>query len=216
MLANAPPNDPDSPTADRPSGYDDVSPEQLRRYVRSSIIKGVLGLVGLVAGMAFVGKYFDTELVLATTWVYDHLGLAGLAAILLLTDSFITPIPPDVLLIIIAKSALADSWWIVVPGLGVLSSGAGMIGWHLSRRVGDTRLMRLMFGRFRRRHRALVARYGTVAVALGALTPIPFSVTCWAAGIFQMPFKRFAWVTLLRIPRFVGYYLLIAWSVDLL
>jgi membrane protein YqaA with SNARE-associated domain len=204
---------PDSAGASEPERP--VTDEELRDYIRRNLVTGMIALGALIGALAIIGRYFETELLLVTTTVYQHLGFGGLAAILGVTDSFISPIPPDLLLVVIAKSQLAETWWIVVPSLGVVSSISGLLGWAISRRVGGTRIPQLLFGRFQRYNAALVERYGTLAVALGAITPIPFSVTCWTAGMFRLPFERVAWVTLLRIPRFVGYYLLIQWSVNL-
>ncbi len=220
-MANvAPPPDPPLPLSETdpgglPGREPPVTDEELHDYVRRNLISGLVALGALIGALAITGRYFETELLLVTTTVYEHLGFAGLAAILAVTDSFISPFPPDLLLVVIAKSQLAQTWWLAVPALGVLSSASGLLGWAISRRVGNTRIPRLIFGRFQRYNAALVERYGTLAVALGAVTPIPFSVTCWTAGMFRLPFERLAWVTLLRIPRFVAYYLMIEWSVNL-
>ena len=56
---------------------------------------------------------------------------------------------------------------------------------------------------------ALVERYGVIALAATALTPLPFSLGCWAAGALKMPFSTFFAVALLRIPRVAGYLALI-------
>ena len=220
MASLAPPPETPLPLSEPdPSGTPGTEPpvtnEELHDYVRRNLISGLVALAALIGALALTSRYFERELILVTTTVYEHLGFAGLAAILGVTDSVISPIPPDLLLVVVAKSKLAETWWIVVPTLGVLSSLSGLLGWAISRRVGRTRLPQLLFGRFQRYNAALVERYGTLAVALGAVTPIPFSVTCWTAGMFRLPFERVAWVTLLRIPRFVGYYLLIRWSVSL-
>jgi len=53
-------------------------------------------------------------------------------------------------------------------------------------------------------------RFGPIAVAIGALTPFPYSVTTWTAGMFNMPFKRMILPTMLRIPRLWIYY----WILD--
>jgi membrane protein YqaA with SNARE-associated domain len=58
----------------------------------------------------------------------------------------------------------------------------------------------------------MVQRYGRLTVALGALTPLPFSITCWCAGGLGMPLARFLPVSLLRVPRYVVYYLAIAYA----
>ncbi|MBN2191741.1 MAG: VTT domain-containing protein [Polyangiaceae bacterium] len=191
-------------------------PDWVGQYVRRTLLKGLVALILLVAGMAILGRFYTAELLAVTAWVNEQLGFVGLALLLVLTDAVITPVPPDLLLIVIANTELAQRWWLYVPTLGVISSGAGVLAWYLSSRLGHTRIPTLLFGRFRERNAAVVSRYGALAVALGALTPIPYSVTCWTAGLLHLPLRKLVWATLLRIPRFVGYYLLIAWSTHLL
>jgi membrane protein YqaA with SNARE-associated domain len=48
---------------------------------------------------------------------------------------------------------------------------------------------------------SLVRRYGLIALALATLTPLPYSLACWASGALGVPFFRFCAVSLLRIPR---------------
>ena len=56
-----------------------------------------------------------------------------------------------------------------------------------------------------------VRRYGAAALALGALSPLPFSICCWASGALKLRPDIFFVVALLRIPR-VAFYL---WLIDI-
>ena len=188
---------------------------ELQTYVRRSLVKALLFLVALVVGLGVAGLLYESELLAATTWVFDTIGLFGLMLILFLSDAVITPIPPDLVLVVLSNSWVHQQWWIAISLIGMLSSLAGNVAWLLSTRVGDTRWATLLFGRFRRTNRRLVAHYGRWAVALGALTPIPFSITCWTAGVLHLPWHEFGPVTLLRIPRYVGYYAAIAYADEL-
>jgi membrane protein YqaA with SNARE-associated domain len=185
---------------------------ELRAYIRRNVAYGLFMLLGLLVAVGLAGIFYDEELLAATHWIYSTFGVGGLMFIVFAADGFTAPIPPDLALVVIAKTTLSEWWWAVVPTLGVLSTIAGNIGWALGTRLGTTRLSRFLLGRFRDKHEVLVMRYGSWAVALGAMTPIPFSVTCWAAGIFRMQWRPFFWMSLLRIPRFVIYYLAIAYS----
>ena len=186
--------------------------QQLRAYVRRSVWQALAFVALLVVGMGLLGVFCEAQLLTVTAWVFDHVGLGGLLAILFVSDSVITPVPPDLVLVVLSKSWVHQYWWIAIPLIGVLSSIAGNVAWLLSTKVGNARLPTLLFGRFRRLNQALVRRFGPWAVAMAALTPIPFSVTCWTVGILHMPWKHFGWVTLLRIPRFIGYYVAIAYA----
>jgi membrane protein YqaA with SNARE-associated domain len=189
--------------------------QELQRYVRRSIAQAIGLLVVLVVALAVGSVVWEDELLAVTSWVFDTIGLTGLLLILFVSDSVITPIPPDLVLVVLSRSWVHEYWWIAISLIGVLSVLAGNVAWLLGTRLGQTRPVVLSLGRFRRLNQALIGRYGPWAVALAALTPVPFSIMCWTVGMLHMPWRRFAWVTLLRIPRFVGYYVAIAFADDL-
>jgi membrane protein YqaA with SNARE-associated domain len=186
------------------------SEEQLRGYVRRSLVQAGVGLVLLLLALGVIGIVWQAELLAAAAWVHGWLGLGGLALLLIAADALMSPIPPDVVLLVISKTDLAGAWLWLVPAAGVLSVMAGSVGWMLGRGLGRTNSVLIRWMRSRTMNRALVTRYGGWAVAIGALTPIPFSITCWLAGMCHMPYRAFAPISLLRIPRFVVYYLAIA------
>lgn len=191
------------------------SQDELRAYVRRSLVNTAVGLVALLLVLGGIGVVYERELIAAATWVAAQLGIPGLGALVFVADALLSPLPPDVVLVVISKTLLASDWAWLVPLGGLVSAIAGCVGWLIGRAlaVRGRGLPRWLSNE--RLNRALVARYGRWAVVLGALTPIPFSVTCWLAGVCRMPFGSFAPITLLRIPRFVVYYLLIAGAGDL-
>lgn len=179
-------------------------------------MRAVVVLVLLLVAVGVLGRWYAPQLLAATGWVYAHVGFGGLLFILFLSDAVITPIPPDAILLVISKSELAAQWPAIILLIGVQSAVAGCVAWTFGKKLGHLRVVQLVFGRFRSKNEALVRRYGRWAVALGAMTPIPFSVTCWIAGMFGMRFKDFAPVTLLRVPRFFIYYVAIAFADDVM
>jgi membrane protein YqaA with SNARE-associated domain len=194
---------PDSPGAADP---------ELDAYIRRNLFFGAVALVGLVGTIGMVGVLYEAELFRLTQIIHATIGLAGLAAILFVSDAIITPIPPDALLVIIAKSDLRADWLPLTLGMGLVSVAAGNTAWLLGSKLGDVPVLAKIFGRLRAKNEHLIARYGAFGVVLGALTPIPFSVTCWTAGLLKMRFALVFAPTLLRIPRFFVYYVLIAYS----
>jgi membrane protein YqaA with SNARE-associated domain len=125
-------------------------------------------------------------------------------------DSFTLPIPPDIALLIVAHGPRAEAWHWVVPLLGAVSMFGGFVSYGIGSRLAAlpalVRLKRVLSGR----HAALVRRYGWGAVALGAVTPLPFSITCYAAGALRIPLRGFVFACALRIPRFFVYYAVFA------
>src|SRR5690606_20070216 len=111
----------------------------------------------------------------------------------------------------VAKSALRASAWQVVLLIGVVSILAGNCAFYLGRVVQRWPWAARWLSRAGAKPRALIQGYGRSAVALAALTPIPFSITCLLAGLLGMQHARFWPVTLLRIPRFFLYFAVIYW-----
>ncbi len=179
--------------------------------IKENLAKAVTGIVIFVVAMMLLGRLFEAELTVATNWVVDRIGFVGLCLILLVTDTLVTPFPPEILLLVIAKSDLAEHWLRYVLILGMVSVCAGMMGWGIGRWLGHFRWVQHLFGRFEEEHRDFIRKYGFWAVVIGSVTPLPFSVTCWTAGVMGLRWTTvLAASVLFRIPRVVGYYLLIA------
>lgn len=91
-----------------------------------------------------------------------------------------------------------------------------MLGWCIGRWLGHLSLIRQIFGQFNENQRGFVRKYGFWAIVLGATTPLPYSVTCWTAGILGVGWSTvLAASVLFRIPRIFIYYLVIASTIDL-
>lgn len=206
---------PPSPSVDEAveSAEGDEPPEPLPALgtlIRRNLLRLALSLVLLGALAAAVVIQFREELDLITTFVFEHLGLGGVVLLIFITDAFISPLPPDTLLMLIAASDYAEHWPYLIPAIGVVSCIAGIAGYSGGRLLARRPLAKAILGPFHTQSQALVLRYGAWGVALGALTPIPFSITCWTAGLLEVPFGSVWPPCLLRVPRYVLYYAVIA------
>lgn len=183
----------------------------LRRYVRRSLWKAALTLALFVAAIASVSWLYAEQLSAAANLLYLKLGVLGLCLVVFVCDCLTAPFPPDVVLVIIAKSALRTSAWQVVLLIGLVSILAGNCAFYLGRALQRWPWAARWLARAGAKPKALIQGYGRSAVALAALTPIPFSITCVLAGLLGMEHARFWPVTLLRIPRFLLYFAVIYW-----
>ena len=80
------------------------------------------------------------------------------------------------------------------------------------RLLAGTRWFEARSGRGVQRARSLFERYGAWALALAAVSPLPYSLLAWASGGLGLPLRRFLLVSLLRIPRGAGYLWAIEWG----
>jgi membrane protein YqaA with SNARE-associated domain len=88
-----------------------------------------------------------------------------------------------------------------------------MLGWAIGRWLGHFAFIKRVFGEFKDEHRDFIRKFGFWAMALGSVTPFPFSVTCWTAGMMGSRWLAVLLAAILfRIPRFVRYCWLIASS----
>jgi membrane protein YqaA with SNARE-associated domain len=182
----------------------------IEHYAKKAFRRAAWSLAALFVVVVMLGAVFEQELMRTAEWTERTVGIPGLGAMVLATDTFTLPFPPDLALLVIANSARRVDWYWVVPLLGCMSALGGCVGWWIGTKLSRLSGVRRISAQLQQKHSALFARYGSLMVAIGALTPVPFSVTCWAAGALNMPFRTFLPPCLLRIPRFVVYYLILA------
>jgi membrane protein YqaA with SNARE-associated domain len=144
-----------------------------------------------------------------TQWLAAEIGFFGLALLVFLGDATLLPFPPDAALVVIAHSEFAANGPLFTLLLGVISALSGSVAWLIGMHLHRVPLLRRWIARMRAEQGDLMDRYGWIAVAIGALTPIPFSGMCALAGALRMRWTPFALTCLLRIPRFLVAYGLI-------
>ncbi len=181
-----------------------VGPLERRHLVLTLVL-----LSALFLAVGLFGFIFEGEIAFLTQQIANLFGFTGLALLLLVSDSVISPLPPDLILIVIAKSDWREHWYIYVPILGAISTLAGIVGWTIGHFLARTKVAPQVLVNIALQERERVQKFGAWAVFLGAITPLPYSATCWTAGFLGLDFKKFLLVNLARFPRIVIYYLVI-------
>lgn len=156
--------------------------------------------------MGLLGLYFDTEIRDFAKWMTDTFGIWGMCVVLFVSDTFVSPIPPDLFLLIVAKSEMREMWYFYVTILGIVSTLAGHTGWVCGRLLVASPWFPNSVRTYFENKKEAVTKYGIWAVALGSTTPLPFSITCWTAGIMKMPYRSFALAASTRFFRVLLYY----------
>lgn len=168
----------------------------------------LVGLVLLMVGLGVTTKLFHAELVAFGSAFVERFGGPGVAFGFFYPD--MVPVP-GVHEAFTAFGLLGGMpFWEVVTWAFVGSVSGGTIGFGLGRGLRNTERFRrfLEEGRGRYVH-GLIRRYGSVALALCAVSPIPYSIGCWSCGALDYPFWKFLGVSLLRFPRIAFYLWLI-------
>jgi membrane protein YqaA with SNARE-associated domain len=195
--------------------YSVAPPGEFGRYVRRNFLRAGLAILVLLGFLGVCATWFEHELLALTEGIYKAIGLAGLFAVTFFNDVIISPLPPEAMLMVVAKTGLRSDWLILISIMGLLSAAAGNAAWWIGHSVGARFFPNWIKG-VRERHGKTIYRYDRWVVGLSAITPLPFSITCLAAGAVHMRYKIFWPLTLLRVPRFFMFYLMIAHSGKLL
>jgi len=121
-------------------------------------------------------------------------------ALVAFAESSFFPIPQEALMIPMIVAAPHRAW--LVAGVATAASVAGaMLGYMIGYIFYDTLGIQLLefYGKADRydEFQALYTEHGSLAVAIGAVTPFPFKVTTIVSGLLQMNFVSFVIVCLL-------------------
>ena len=118
-------------------------------------------------------------------WFQNH-GAWGLGLNAWL-ESFVVVPPPDFLLIAMDLSNPQKAMFYALCAT-IGSAFGGLTGWTLGR-VGGRPFFNWVFRKKKdmfEKVETLYDKYGTIAVAMAALTPVPYNIFAWASGILNM------------------------------
>jgi membrane protein YqaA with SNARE-associated domain len=106
----------------------------------------------------------------------------------------------------------------VLPALGAITVGSligGHVAYFLASKVRSIGFFRRGARRAEKTMHNLIERFGTWALVIGSLTPVPYSFLCYLSGLNRLPYKKFLVLCALRVPKVALYYglVVLGWSV---
>lgn len=123
-------------------------------------------------------------------------------ALFFTTETFLNIIPTD--LYIIWSEELAHPWRCLTI-LSILSYLAGLTTYAMARLVRRIPRVNKWFTNRFEKHIKNSKKWGGYLIGVGAMTPLPYSITVFSMGLLKYPLKQFLLWSLLRIPRFYIY-----------
>ncbi|TPV92270.1 MAG: DedA family protein [Myxococcales bacterium FL481] len=190
----------------------DESPHQADQHaeleLRGLLWRTLLSASGVMTVVLAIAAVFHEALFATSRWFVETLGGPGILIGFFIPDAFTVPLPNDAFSTFGLLGGMG--FWPVVAWGTVGSLLGGTTGYFIGRRLlgRSPRLQRVMTKRGGDiSHK--IQRGGTWLLAAAALTPIPYSIVCWAAGGVRMPFLTFLAISQLRLPRVAGWLWLI-------
>lgn len=124
-----------------------------------------------------------------TQRVFEPLGSLGLFILAFIESSFF-PIPPDVLLVILALGDSTNSFWFAfVATIG--SVLGGIFGYGIGFFFGEFILRKFIKEEKYKKVHDLFNKYEALAVLVAAISPVPYKLITISAGIFYIKFWKF-------------------------
>lgn len=183
----------------------DPGPEPAPLDMRGVLLTAVLVMMGFTAVAATLGWLFHEPLIAVGRWFVARFGGPGIAVGFYFPDAFTMPVPNDAFTAFGLWGGM--SFWRVVAWGSLGSLSGGSTGWLIGRYLlsRSASLQRYIARRGGDEMAAHLRRGGRWFLAIAAVSPVPYSVTCWAAGATKMPYIEFLAISLLRIPRVAAF-----------
>ena len=170
-------------------------------FIGNSVKKALLPIVVLVVGIILFNKYIydinDGLLFITSTFETYQILL-----VFFLSESFLGLIPPE---IFIAWSKKTSDPVIYLTLLATLSYMGGIVSYFIGKAILKIEAVKTYFETKLARHLKNTSKWGGFLIVVGALLPIPFSITCVAAGMIKYPLKGVLLFGSLRFLRFALY-----------
>ncbi|MFK5947386.1 MAG: hypothetical protein QM500_01285, partial [Methylococcales bacterium] len=169
-------------------------------FVWNAVRKALPFIVLIIIGIYIVNKYFSIND--ALIHLTETLPAYGVLTFFFASETLLGIIPPE---IFIAWSGKMPEPWLYLSFLAILSYTGGLISYWLG--VAITKIPRVHDYMQLKMEAQLKnsKKWGGFLILVGALLPLPFSISCITAGIIKFPFRNVVLYGSLRLVRFVIY-----------
>ncbi|MCZ4320028.1 VTT domain-containing protein [Aequorivita viscosa] len=170
-------------------------------FVGQSLKKAIIPIIVVVALLIVLDKYVVdfSDLFTYITITYAPLNVL---LVFLASESLLGLVPPE---IFIAWSDKMPQPILYLTLLATLSYIGGIISYFIGKWIFTIpRVYAYMEGKMKK-HLKHIRKWGGFLIVVGALLPIPFSMTSMAAGMIHYKFKNYLLFGLLRFVRFYLY-----------
>lgn len=173
-------------------------------FVGRSVKKALPYILLVLATLFILNSFFDINTILVN--LTELLPISGVLLVFFVSETFLGLIPPE---IFIAWSGNMIQPWLYLCVLAFLSYFGGLCSYWIG--IGITKIPSIHNYLEQKMKKQLKnsKKWGGFLILVGALLPLPFSISCMASGIIDFPFKNVVLYGSLRLVRFLIYGLVI-------
>jgi membrane protein YqaA with SNARE-associated domain len=175
------------------------------KFVGRSVRKAIIPVL-IIIGAIFAIDFYVLDLNQALVNFTETYSPSGILSVFFVSESLLGLVPPEIFIAWAGKSALPIFY---LSLLALASYLGGIVSYFIG--VGITKIpsvqkqIEVSLGKYIKNTR----KWGGFLIIVGALLPIPYSLTSMAAGVIRFPFMSFLMFGLLRFVRFYLYALVI-------
>lgn len=180
------------------------------KFIGKSLRKAIVPIALFVIALILFNKYvynINDGLERMT----ETFSTIGVLTVFFISETLLGLIPPE---IFIAWSKKTDDPVVTLAILATLSYTGGLITFFIGKASLKINSFRNYLETKLTKHLKNTSKWGGFLIVVGALLPIPFSITCLTAGMIKYPFKGVVLFGLFRFARFAIYALAIFQMVD--
>lgn len=169
-------------------------------FVWSSIKKALPIIIIFLVLVYAVDYFFGINKALIN--LTEILPAFGVLSFFFASEVLLGLIPPE---IFIAWAGKMDSSWLYLSIIAVLSYLAGLIAYWIGIYITKTPRVHAYLESKMQKQLKNSRKWGGFLILVGALLPLPFSISCMAAGLIEFPFKNVILYGSIRLLRFAIY-----------
>ena len=174
------------------------------KFVWQSVKKTLPYILAAVLGIYILNYFFDINALLER--LTEVLPSYGVLSFFFASETLLGLVPPE---IFIAWSSKMPNPWLYLSILSVLSYLGGLLAYWMGHKVEKIPSVHNYLEHKMQKQLKNSRKWGGFLIIVGALLPLPFSISCLAAGIINFPFKNVVLYGTLRFLRFAIYGLVI-------
>ncbi len=169
-------------------------------FVWNAVKKAVPIILIIVAALYVFNHFYDINNALVN--LTEVLPVYAVLLFFFVSETLLGLVPPE---IFIAWSGKMNHPWLYLSFLALLSYSGGLISYWIGIFITKMPSVHNYLEVKMEKQLKNSKKWGGFLIIVGALLPLPFSISCIAAGIIEFPFRNVVLYGSLRLLRFVIY-----------
>jgi membrane protein YqaA with SNARE-associated domain len=174
-------------------------------FIGNSLKKSAIPVILIIFGLYLVNEYVFT-IDDGLEFLTQTFSRTGVLIVFFISETLLGLIPPE---IFIGWSKKTVTPILNLSILATLSYAGGILSYFIGKTIQKITTVKNYLEVKMAKHLKNTGKWGGFLILIGALLPVPFSITCVAAGMIKYPLKGVVLFGLFRFVRFALY----AWAI---